>query len=139
MKGSMVMGITGLIALLMVLSTQPISAEQTSNSEIISIDGVIGIEKTTLLMNIPSDNTLPWAYVEGKIDNSVSDYPVIIQMYKDGEAHHFAQTNVGEDGSYEYKFRVQNIDGENITNIFEGDYLVKIFKVVYLFPDANSA
>ena len=54
----------------------------------------------------------------------VPDHPVIIQIYDDdGEAIHFAQTNVSTDGTYEYKFRVRNVDSDgNVNNIFEGDY-----------------
>jgi hypothetical protein len=40
------------------------------------------------------------------------------------------------DGSYEYKFRVKNLDhntGE-FTDIFHGEYTVKIFKVI---PNTN--
>ena len=84
-------------------------------------------------MHAPADNKLPWGFVEGKIANHVPDYPVIIQIYDaDGKPTHFAQTNVKEDGSYEYRFRVRNVDNDQVINIFEGDYTVKIFKVVYL-------
>ncbi len=109
--------------------------EQKSDTQIIPIDGIIGIEKTVVTLHASSDNTLPWGFVEGKISNHVSDYPVIIQIYdNDGEAFHFAQSNVGEDGTYEYKFRVLSvIDGKAI-KIFDGDYTVNIFKVVYLNP-----
>jgi hypothetical protein len=106
-------------------------------SEIIPINDEIGIEKTIILFHAPKENTLPWGFVEGKIANHVSDYPVIIQIYDEtGKAFHFAQTEVEEDGSYEYKFRVRNVDNEKVINIFEGDYFVKIFKVVYL--ESNS-
>lgn len=102
-------------------------------TEIIPLNNGIGIEKTTLIMHAPADNKLPWGFVEGKIANHVLDYPVIIQIYdKDGEATHFAQTDVEVDGSYEYRFRVRNVDNDKAINIFEGDYVVKIFKVVYL-------
>jgi len=100
------------------------------------IDGIIGIEKTTLLFHAPEENSLPWGFIEGKIENPVSGYPVIIQIYKDGEAIHFAQTDVNEDGSYEYKFRVLNVEGDETVKIFKGDYNVSIFKVVYL--DQNN-
>lgn len=100
------------------------------------IDGIIGIEKTTLMFHAPEDNSLPWGFVEGKIENPVAGYPVIIQIYKEGEAVHFAQTDVNEDGNYEYKFRVLNVDGDKTTKIFSGDYNVSIFKVVYL--DQNN-
>jgi hypothetical protein len=111
--------------------------DEQSNTEIIPIDGSIGIEKTTLSWYASHDNTLPWGFVEGKINNHVSDYPVIIQIYDDeGEAIHFAQTNVEQDGSYEYRFRVMNVDNGEIIKIFEGDYTVNIFKVIYLNPDS---
>ena len=83
-----------------------------------------------------SDNILPWGFVEGKILNHVSDYPVIIQIYdSEGDSVHFAQTNVEDDGSYEYRFRVLGINDNQVIKIFEGDYSVKIFKVIYLNPD----
>ena len=106
-------------------------------SEIIPLNGEIGIEKTTIQFHASEDNILPWGFVEGKIANHVSDYPVIIQIYDEvGEAFHFAQSDVEEDGTYEYKFRVRNVNNGEVTNIFEGDYFVKIFKVVYL--ESNS-
>jgi len=106
-------------------------------SEIIPLNGEIGIEKTVILFHAPQENTLPWGFVEGKIANHVVSYPVIIQIYdEDGKAFHFAQTDVEEDGSYEYKFRVRNVNNGQVINIFEGDYFAKIFKVVYL--ESNS-
>lgn len=124
-----------LIGSLMSTSTS-FADEQESQTEIISIDGTIGIEKTTVSLFASSDNILPWGFVEGKILNHVSDYPVIIQIYdSEGDAVHFAQTNVEDDGSYEYRFRVLSINDNQVTKIFEGDYSVKIFKVIYLNPD----
>lgn len=124
-----------LIGSLMSTSTS-FADEQESQTEIISIDGTIGIEKTTMSLFAPSDNILPWGFVEGKILNHVSDYPVIIQIYdSEGDAVHFAQTNVEDDGSYEYRFRVLSINDNQVIKIFEGDYSVKIFKVIYLNPD----
>ena len=109
--------------------------EQKSDTQTIPIDGTIGIEKTVVILHASSDNALPWGFVEGKISNHVSDYPVIIQIYdNDGEAVHFAQSNVEEDGTYEYKFRVLSINDGNTIKIFDGDYTVNIFKVVYLNP-----
>jgi len=106
-------------------------------SEVTPINGEIGIEKTVLQFHASEENTLPWGFVEGKIAKHVSDYPAIIQIYDEaGEAFHFAQIEVEEDGSYEYKFRVRNVNDEQVINIFEGDYFVKIFKVVYL--ESNS-
>ena len=124
-----------LIGSLMSTSTS-FADEQESQTEIIPIDGTIGIEKTTVSLFASSDNILPWGFVEGKIPNHVSDYPVIIQIYdSEGDAVHFAQTNVEDDGSYEYRFRVLSINDNQVIKIFEGDYSVKIFKVIYL----NSA
>ena len=125
-------------ALLFSMTIVPSFAHPDSeNTTLIPLDGTIGIEKTILTMNIPLDNALPWGFVEGKISNHVSDYPVIIQMYKYGEAAHFAQTDVEEDGSYEYRFRVLDVNSESTIKIFHGDYTIKIFKVVYL--NSNSA
>jgi len=114
--------------------------EQKSVTQIIPIDGTIGIEKTVVTLHASSDNKLPWGFVEGKITNHVSEYPVIIQIYdNEGEAIHFAQTNVEEDGSYEYRFRVLSMDNDEMIKIFEGDYTVNIFKVVYLTGSLNQA
>ncbi|MDH3277230.1 MAG: hypothetical protein OEL77_02480 [Nitrosopumilus sp.] len=106
-----------------------------AQTEYISINGIIGIEKTSLMFHTPEENSLPWAFVEGKIANHVSGYPVIIQIFKNDEPAHFAQTEVTEDGSYEYKFRVLNTENGKTTKIFNGDYYVTIFKVVYLNLD----
>ena len=101
-------------------------------TEITPLTGMIGLEKSTIFFHSSQDDALPWAFVEGNIANHVQGYPVIIQIFKNNDAVHFAQTNVEEDGDYEYKFRVLNSDNDNTTKIFDGDYLVKIFKVVYL-------
>jgi hypothetical protein len=101
-------------------------------TEYIPIDGIIGIEKTTVLFHASATNKLPWGFVEGKISNHVEGYPVIIQIFKDGQAVHFAQTDVKEDGSYEYKFRVLNVNDGKTSRLFVGDYYATIFKVVYL-------
>jgi hypothetical protein len=104
------------------------------NTEIIPLDASIGLEKTILFFHAPADNTLPWGFVEGKIANPVAGYPVIIKMFSDGEAAHFAQTNVNDDGTYEYQFRVRDVENGEIIRAFEGDYSITIFKVVYLHP-----
>jgi hypothetical protein len=121
------------------MSTTISSVEAETNTEIIPINENIGIEKTILSLYASPDNTLPWGFVEGKIANHVSEYPVIIQIYdEDGDATLFAQTDVEEDGSYEYRFRVRNVDNGKVINIFEGDYVVKIFKVVYLSTNSGQ-
>ena len=101
-------------------------------TEYIPLNGIIGLEKTSVMFHVTEENSLPWGFVEGKIANHVEGYPVIIQIFKYDEAVHFAQTDVKEDGSYEYKFRVLNIEDGKVTKIFDGDYRVTIFKVVYL-------
>lgn len=93
------------------------------------------LEKTTTTMNIPKDNMLPWATVKGTVDSPAQGYPVIIQFFEESnqdESVHVAQVDVNGEDAYEYKFRVRNVDLDTgiATNIFEGDYTVKIFKVV---------
>lgn len=100
--------------------------------EIIPLGGAIALEKSTVIFHIDEENSLPWAYVEGNIPNHVEGYPVIIKIFKNNDAVHLAQTDVEKNGDYEYKFRVLNSDDDNITKIFDGNYTVKIFKVVYL-------
>ncbi len=104
-------------------------------TEIVSLGGMMALEKSTVIFHSPEDNLLPWAFVEGKIANPVEGYPVVIQIFKDNDAVHFAQTDVGPDGEYEYKFRVLNSENGVTSKFFEGDYLVKIFKVVYISPE----
>ncbi|QUC64346.1 hypothetical protein NsoK4_07925 [Nitrosopumilus sp. K4] len=101
-------------------------------TEIIPLSASIGLEKTTVFFHAPKDNQLPWGFVEGNISNHVDGYPVIIQIFKNGESVHFAQTGVENDGDYEYRFRVLSTNGDETTKIFDGNYSVRIFKVVYL-------
>ncbi len=101
-------------------------------TEYIPLNGIISLEKTSVMFHVTEENSLPWGFVEGKIANPVEGYPVIIQIFKYDEAVHFAQTDVMKDGSYEYKFRVLNIENDKVNKIFDGDYHVIIFKVVYL-------
>jgi len=98
-----------------------------SQTEVIPLNGMMGLEKSTLFFHASEDNTLPWGFVEGKIANHVKDYPVIIQIYQNNDAVHFAQTDVREDGTYEYKFRVLHSENGGTTKIFDGDYLVNIW------------
>ena len=101
-------------------------------TEITSLNGMMALEKSTILFHAPEDNTLPWGFVEGKIANHVDGYPVIIQIFQNNNAVHFAQTDVNQDGTYEYKFRVLHSENGDTKKIFDGDYSVTIFKVVYL-------
>ncbi|MEM3169804.1 MAG: hypothetical protein QW838_03430 [Candidatus Nitrosotenuis sp.] len=109
-----------------------------AETTIIPLDASTGLEKTVVPFSAPKNNKLPWGFVEGKIANHVEGYPVIIQIFKNGEPVHFAQTDVKEDGTYEYKFRVRDVTNGKVTRIFEGDYIVKIFKVVYIDRDSTS-
>ncbi len=103
-----------------------------SHTEITSLNGMMGLEKSTIFFHTPENNSLPWGFIEGNIANHVEGYPVIIQIFQDNDAVHFAQTNVEKDGDYEYRFRVLTSDNGNTSKIFDGDYTVKIFKVVYM-------
>lgn len=122
------------LAMIMIFSAVSTSfAENTDTQTTLTpIDSSIGIQKTTVPFHVSDNNKLPWGFIEGKITNSVTGHPVIIQFYKNGELSHVAQTNVHKDGSYEYKFRVRDVTDGKVTQIFDGDYAVKIFKVVYL-------
>jgi hypothetical protein len=132
-------GLAALVALLGMFpnSTSSVSEEFPSIPTLVSEDRSIVLQQKIISMHIPEDNTLPWGFVEGKVINPAEGYPVIIQIYKNGEPVHFAQTDVREDGSYEYKFRARNVDGDQVINIFQGDYTVKIFKTIYAAPSAK--
>ncbi len=106
-----------------------------SQIETIPLTGMIALEKSTIFFHSPEDNSLPWAFVEGNIANHVEGYPVIIQIFKENDAVHFAQTDVSSNGNYEYKFRVLNSENGVSSKTFDGDYSVKIFKVVYMYQE----
>ena len=117
------------LAFALVLTTLSSAFAETT---ITPINSSVGIEKTTVPFSAAKNNKLPWGFVEGKIANPVEGNPVIIQIFKNGEPVHFAQTDIKKDGSYEYKFRVRDMTDGKETKVFDGNYLVKIFKVVYL-------
>ena len=141
MKSAIGFGLAALAALLITFPnpTSSVSEEFPSTPTLVSDDRSVVLQQKIVSMHIPEDNTLPWGFVEGKVINPAEGYPVIIQIYKNGDPVHFAQTDVKEDGSYEYKFRVRDIDGDQVINIFQGDYTVKIFKTVYVTPTAKIA
>ena len=120
----------GLFVLVTMIGMSPSFAD--SNTIVLSTNDGIQLTKTVVSMSISPDNTLPWGFIEGTVDNHAEGYPVIVQIYQDGQPVHFAQTDVDEDGTYEYKFRARNIDGDNVVNVYEGDYEVKIFKSVQI-------
>ena len=105
---------------------------ETSQTTTIKLDDEISLEKTITTMSIPENNTLPWGTVKGKVNDPSQGYPVIIQFFKslDEDPIHVAQVSLKGDDSFEYKFRVLSIDDGEIVHFFEGDYYVKIFKVV---------
>ncbi|GKS67886.1 hypothetical protein YTPLAS73_14330 [Nitrosarchaeum sp.] len=112
------------------------SASSTDSLEIITISPIneeISLEKTVAIMHIPEDKSLSWGAVKGEASDYVEKYPVIIQFFKGEEPVHIAQVKVKGDGSYEYKFKIRNTDQNTgkITDIFEGEYVVKIFKVIH--------
>lgn len=113
--------------------SQTFAAESQNSVTVSPINEELSLKKTVTSMNVPEDNTLAWGMVKGGASDYVERYPVIIQFYKEDAPVHVAQVDVKGDGSYEYKFRVRNVDnstGETI-NIFEGQYTVKIFRVIH--------
>jgi len=101
----------------------------------VPLDEEVSLQKTTTMMSVPLDNTFPWGTVRGTIDDPAQGYPVIIQFFNEesgDEPMHVEQVDVKGDDTYEYKFRMRDVDLQSgqVTTIFEGDYAVKIFKVV---------
>ena len=132
------LAMTSIIALLAIMIVPNSAVAETNQNEISvkPINEKISLETTITTLTVPEDNTLPWGTVYGVASDVAERYPVIIQFYKGDEAIHMAQIDTKGDGSYEYKFRVRNLDqstGE-FTNIFYGEYTVKIFKVI---PNTN--
>ncbi len=109
----------------------PVFAEK-SQTTVLKLDDEISLEKTVTSMSVPENNTLPWGTVKGKVNDPSQGYPVIIQFFKSIEEDpiHVAQVNLKGDDSFEYRFRVLSVDEGAVTHFFEGDYTVKIFKVI---------
>ena len=109
----------------------------TISTTVTPLNEEVSLQRTVTTMNIPEDNVLPWGTVKGSASEYAERYPVIIQFYKGEDPVHFAQVDVNGDGSYEYKFRVRNLDTNSgqFVNVFEGQYTVKIFKVI---PNTNQ-
>lgn len=120
------------LAFAVILGLNPSNATAENSTTITPINNEISIKKTVIPMNIPVDNTFPWGSVRGQASDFAERYPVIIQIYQGEDPVHFAQVDVKGDGSFEYKFRVRNVDSNTgeVINIFQGDYTVTIFKVV---------
>ena len=100
----------GLFVLVAMIGISPSFAD--SNTTILSTNDGIQLTKTVIPMHISSDNTLPWGFIEGNVENNADGYPVVIQIYQNGEVVHLAQTDVNDDGTYEYQFRARNVDGD---------------------------
>ena len=113
-----------------------ISAE-SNQITVTPINAEVSLEKTTTTMSVPQDNTLPWGTIRGEASDVAERYPIIIQFYQGEDPVHFAQVDSKGDGSYEYKFRVRNLDSNTgeFVNVFQGDYTVQIYKVI---PNTND-
>jgi len=121
---------------IMVIPSTAVAETNQNDISVKPINEKFSLETTITTLSVPENNTLPWGTVNGAASDVVERYPVIIQFYKGNEPVHIAQVDTKGDGSYEYKFRVTNIDhntGE-FTEIFHGEYTVKIFKVI---PNTN--
>ena len=120
----------GLFLLVGMIGMSPSFAD--SNTTVLSTNDGVQLIETVVSMSVPSDNIMPWGYIEGTIENHAEGYPVIVQIYQNDEPVHFAQTSVNEDGTYEYKFRARSLDGNTVVNVYEGEYEVKIFKSIQI-------
>ena len=130
--------IASIIAISGIMMVPNTAVAETNHNDISvkAINEKVSLETTITTLTVPENNTLPWGTVYGVASDVSERYPVIIQFYKGDEAVHIAQVDTKGDGSYEYKFRVRNLDhntGE-FTNVFHGEYTVKIFKVI---PNTN--
>jgi len=132
------LAITSIIAISGIMMVPNTAVAETNQNDISvkAINEKVSLETTITTLMVPENNILPWGTVYGAASDVAERYPVIIQFYKGDEPVHIAQIDTKGDGSYEYKFRVRNLDqstGE-FTNIFHGEYTVKIFKVI---PNTN--
>ena len=127
---------TSIIAMLGIMAVPNTASAEINQVSVTPINEKVSLETTITTLTVPENNTLPWGTVYGAASNVAERYPVIIQFYKGDEAVHVAQIDTKGDGSYEYKFRVRNLDHQTgqFTDIFEGQYTVKIFKVI---PNTN--
>ena len=126
-----------IIVLTVVIGVNTPTAIAETTTTITPINDQVSLKKTVVPMDIPEDNTFPWGAVKGQASEYAERYPVIIQIFKGEDPVHFAQVDVKGDGSFDYKFRVRNVDADTgvATNYFEGQYLVNIFRVI---PNTNE-
>ena len=135
-KNISLLAMTSIIALLAIMIIPNTASAITNEITVTPINEKVSLETTITTLTVPENNTLPWGTVYGSASDVAERYPVIIQFYKGDEAVHVAQIDTKGDGSYEYKFRVRNLDHQTgqFVDIFEGQYTVKIFKVI---PNTN--
>ncbi|RNJ78190.1 MAG: hypothetical protein D9C04_07655 [Nitrosopumilus sp. B06] len=134
-KFGLLLAVTAVFAAVLVPGA---AAESLDAVTVTPINEMISLKQTILTMSIPEENKLVWGYVRGDPSEYVERYPVIIQFFKGEEPVHVAQIDVKGDGSYDYKFRIKNVNldtGETL-NLFQGEYTVKIFRVI---PNSDSA
>ena len=132
------LAITAVVTILgiMVIPNTVTAETNQNNINVKPINEKVSLETTITTLTVPENNTLPWGTVYGAASDVAERYPVIIQFYKGDEAIHIAQIDTKGDGSFEYKLRVRNLDQNTgkVTEIFHGEYTVKIFKVI---PNTN--
>ena len=126
-----------IIAMLGIMAVPNTASAEINQVSVTPINEKVSLETTITTLTVPENNTLPWGTVYGAASDVAERYPVIIQFYKGDEPVHIAQIDTKGDGSYEYKFRVRNLDTQTgqFTDIFQGEYAVKIFKVI---PNTNE-
>ena len=126
-----------IIALTVIVGLNTPTAIAETTTTITPINEKISLKKIVISMDIPEDNTFPWGSVRGQASEFAERYPVIIQIFKGEDPVHFAQVDYKGDGSFEYKFRIRNVDADtgDATNLFEGQYIVNIFRVI---PNNNE-
>ena len=122
-----IFGLSMLLLPSLTLSTS--QGSEWNTQQLVPEENVV-MQKNIVYMHIPGDSPLPFGCVWGTVQNAAPGYPVVIQIYKDGKPVYFAQTNVKADGSYEHYFRVKSVEGDKVIHIFEGDYIVDIYKSV---------
>ena len=130
--------VASIIAILgiMIVPNSAVAEISQNDISVKPINEKVSLETTITTLIVPENNKLPWGTVYGAASDVVERYPVIIQFYKGDEPIHIAQIDTKGDGSYEYKFRVRNLDQSTgvFKDIFHGEYMVKIFKVI---PNTN--
>ena len=106
---------TSIITMLGIMAVPNTASAEINQVSVTPINEKVSLETTITTLTVPENNTLPWGTVYGAASDVAERYPVIIQFYKGDEAVHIAQIDTKGDGSYEYKFRVRNLDHQNRT------------------------